>query len=105
MTRLDLVKTFTHVLHRRALPPSHALAIILIGGNPAAGITRSEFLRASGLSETAVRRVLDSLVRQDIAIRIAGTATPPSPNPPYIYHLTEAGEALARELLAQEKAS
>jgi len=98
MTRLELVKSYTATMQRNGLAPSHALALILMAGN-AQGLTREEYEKSSGLSYSAVRHVLDLLVERDLALRKLGCATPPSPKPPYIYHLTENGVRLAHELL------
>ena len=98
MTRLDLVRTFANVLHRRQLYPCHGLALILCAGQTT-GLTRREFRSSSGLSSTRSRRALDDLVTIGYFTR---TNHPRAGAPIAIYHLTPAGEYIAAELLAKE---
>lgn len=99
MTRLELVMTYTSVLHRLSLPPTHALAILLLAGRTQ-GLTRAEMRTLSGLSERSCRRILETLASEGRARISYDGHHQHGGNSRRIYHLTEDGETLARELLA-----
>lgn len=98
MTRIELVKSYTAVLHRLALPPTHALAILLLAGR-ANGLTRADLRSLSGLSERTCRRILETLASDGTA-RITLDHNRHGGAARRIYHLTTEGESLACKLLA-----